>query len=157
LEQHRQSHPCGGYGQRLERKPEFVRTAVRFRGCGRGSVAYPSDGIFAGRPPASSRDVSGDQLPLCEFEGAFLPATFWLAHALAKAGYLDEAEAILNRCEAFAGELGLFAEEVDPRRQIFLGNTPLLFAHVEYFRAARDVATARVRQKPEVRKKYEYN
>ena len=97
--------------------------------------------------------LGGNQLPLCEFEGAFLPATFWLAHALAKAGCVDEAEAILNRCEAFAGELGLFAEEVDPRRQIFLGNTPLLFAHVEYFRAAREVTAKRVRQKHEARKK----
>ena len=41
-----------------------------------------------------------------------------------------------------AGELGLFAEEADARRQTFLGNTPLLFAHVEYVRAAAEVARA---------------
>jgi GH15 family glucan-1,4-alpha-glucosidase len=86
--------------------------------------------------------LGGDQLPLGEFEGAFLPATFWFAHALAKAGRADEAEAILKRCEAMAGELGLFAEEADARRQRFLGNTPLLFAHVEYVRAAAEVARA---------------
>jgi GH15 family glucan-1,4-alpha-glucosidase len=34
------------------------------------------------------------------------------------------AEALLMRCEAMAGELGLFAEEIDVLRQIFLGNTP---------------------------------
>jgi hypothetical protein len=57
----------------------------------------------------------------------------------------NHAEAILKRCEAMAGELGLFAEEFDARRQIFLGNTPLLFAHVEYVRAVREVAAARAR------------
>jgi GH15 family glucan-1,4-alpha-glucosidase len=87
--------------------------------------------------------LGGDQLPLGEFEGAFLPATFWFAHALAKAGQVDKAEAILKRCEALAGEPGLFAEEADARRQTFLGNTPLLFAHVEYVRAAAEVARAR--------------
>jgi len=89
--------------------------------------------------------LGGDQLSLGEFEGAFVPATFWFAHALAKAGRADEAEAILRRCEAIAGELGLFAEEADARRQTFLGNTPLLFAHVEYVRAAREVANAKAR------------
>src|ERR1700741_798145 len=87
-----------------------------------------------------SATLGGDQLPLGEFEGAFLPATFWFAHALAKVGRTDQAEAILRRCEAMAGELGLFAEEIDARRQIFLGNTPLLFAHVEYVRAVHEVA-----------------
>ncbi|MBV9998275.1 MAG: glycoside hydrolase family 15 protein [Verrucomicrobia bacterium] len=89
--------------------------------------------------------LGGAQLPVGKFEGAFLPATFWFAHALAKAGRADEAEAILIRCEAIAGELGLFAEAADARRQTFLGNTPLLFAHVEYVRAAREVAEAKAR------------
>jgi len=92
-----------------------------------------------------SATLGGDQLPLGEFEGAFLPVTFWFAHALAKAGRPDQAGAILKRCEEIAGELGLFAEEADGRRQIFLGNTPLLFAHVEYVRAVREVAAARDR------------
>jgi GH15 family glucan-1,4-alpha-glucosidase len=41
--------------------------------------------------------LGGDQLPLGEFEGAFLPVTFWFAHALAKVGRADQAEAILTR------------------------------------------------------------
>jgi GH15 family glucan-1,4-alpha-glucosidase len=89
--------------------------------------------------------LGGDQLPLGEFEGAFLPVTFWFAHALAKVGRADQAEGILKRCEAMAGELGLFAEEIDARRQICLGNTSLLFAHVEYIRAVREGAAARDR------------
>ena len=101
------------------------------------------DGLIYRFEPGAT--LGGDQLPLGEFEGAFLPATFWFAHALAKVDRMDQAEAILKRCEAMAGELGLFAEEIDARRQTFLGNTPLLFAHVEYVRAAREVAAARVR------------
>ncbi len=101
------------------------------------------DGLVYRFDPSAT--LGGDQLPLGEFEGAFLPVTFWFAQALAKAGRADQAEAILKRCEAMAGELGLFAEEVDGRRQIFLGNTPLLFAHVEYVRAVREVAAARDR------------
>ena len=42
-----------------------------------------------------SATLGCDQLPLGEFEGAFLPVTFWFAHALAKAGRTVQAEAIL--------------------------------------------------------------
>jgi GH15 family glucan-1,4-alpha-glucosidase len=65
------------------------------------------DGLVYRFDPSVTLGV--DQLPLGEFEGAFLPATFWFAHALAKVGRADEAGAILKRCEAIAGELGLFA------------------------------------------------
>ncbi len=82
-------------------------------------------------------------LPLGEFEGAFLPCTFWLATAHATAGNVERAEQILERCESLAGELGVFAEEVDVRSGIFLGNTPLLFSQVEYVRARLEVARAR--------------
>ena len=84
-----------------------------------------------------------EDLPVGEFEGAFLPCTFWLATTYAKAGHPDEAEAILQQAEAVAGELGLFAEEVDARRKTFLGNTPLLFTQVEYVRAVVELARAR--------------
>jgi GH15 family glucan-1,4-alpha-glucosidase len=89
----------------------------------------------------------GDRLSVGEYEGAFLPATFWYAHALGKCGRVDEADAILKRCEFIAGELGLFAEKADVREQTFLGNTPLLFAQVEYARAARQVTKGREHQK----------
>lgn len=84
-----------------------------------------------------------EDLPLGEFEGAFLPCTFWLATTYAMMGRPDDAEAILARVEPIAGELGLFAEEVDARTKTFLGNTPLLFSHVEYARAVLELAKAR--------------
>lgn len=82
-------------------------------------------------------------LPLGQLEAAFLPCTFWLATAHAKAGHLKKAETILQRVEHLAGGLGLFAEAVDPRTKSFMGNTPLLFSHVEYVRARMEIEHAR--------------
>jgi GH15 family glucan-1,4-alpha-glucosidase len=84
-----------------------------------------------------------EPLPIGEFEGAFLPCVFWHAHALARAGRCEEAEAILARCEAIAGSTGIFAEEADAVGDAFLGNTPLLFSQVEYARAAMELHRAR--------------
>jgi GH15 family glucan-1,4-alpha-glucosidase len=92
-----------------------------------------------------SETLGGEQLPIGKFEGAFLPCVFWHAHALAKAGRNDEAEAILEKCEAISGETGLFAEEIDAAQNTFLGNTPLLFAHVEYVRAVMALHESRTR------------
>lgn len=89
-------------------------------------------------------EMPGEQpLPVGEFEGAFLPCTFWLATTYAQMGRADAAEAILERAEAVAGDLGLFAEEIDARGRTFLGNTPLLFAQVEYVRAVLELARSR--------------
>lgn len=82
-------------------------------------------------------------LPLGAYEGAFLPCTFWLATAYAMAGRIEQADALLRRAEAVAGELGLFSEEADGATSTFLGNMPLVFAQVEYVRAVMEVAKAR--------------
>jgi GH15 family glucan-1,4-alpha-glucosidase len=89
---------------------------------------------FVHRFIPSETPGQGD-LPLGEFEGAFWPCTFWLAETYARAGRPAEAEAILTKAEAVAGDLGIFAEEVDARTGAFLGNTPLLFSQVEYVSA----------------------
>ncbi|HJV65002.1 MAG TPA: glycoside hydrolase family 15 protein, partial [Geomonas sp.] len=85
------------------------------------------------RPETTPGVPSGFHLG--SYEGAFLPSTFWLATTYVKAGKFDQARAILDRCREVAGELGIFAEEVDPHTCSFLGNTPLLFSQVEYARA----------------------
>lgn len=89
-------------------------------------------------------------LPLGEKEGAFLPCTFWLAAAYAKAGSPDQADKILRAAESIAGPLGLFAEQVDPRNRQLLGNTPLLFSQIEYVRAVAEIAKARPLEKAEL-------
>jgi GH15 family glucan-1,4-alpha-glucosidase len=99
------------------------------------------DGLIHRFDPAATFD--SEQLPIGEFEGAFLPCVFWHAHALARMGRCEEAEAILARCDAISGATGLFAEEVDAKRETFLGNIPLLFAHVEYVRAVMALEKAK--------------
>lgn len=74
-------------------------------------------------------------LPMGEFEAAFLPCTFWLATAYAKMGRFKRAEEIIASAESVCGGTGLFAEGVDARIGSFLGNGPLLFSQVEYVRA----------------------
>ena len=44
--------------------------------------------------------------------------------------------------ERLIGPCGLLCEGVDPRNRVFLGNTPLLFSHVEFTRAKMDIALA---------------
>jgi len=75
------------------------------------------------------------KLPLGQFEGAFLPCTFWLATAYAMAGKLDDARDVLDRVERCGFELGLFPEQFDARSGTALGNFPLLFSQAEYVRA----------------------
>jgi GH15 family glucan-1,4-alpha-glucosidase len=104
------------------------------------------DGLMHRFDPTAT--LGGRQLPIGEFEGAFLPCVFWHAHALAKAGRCAAAEAILAKCEAISGETGLFAEEAQASDDTFLGNTPLLFAHVAYVRAVMALNEARARTVP---------
>jgi GH15 family glucan-1,4-alpha-glucosidase len=68
-------------------------------------------------------------------EAAFLPCSFWLAEALATAGRVDEAHAQLERCEAAANDLGLYAEEARPEDGTALGNFPLALTHVAHLNA----------------------
>jgi GH15 family glucan-1,4-alpha-glucosidase len=69
-------------------------------------------------------------------EGAFLPCTFWLADTFALQGRLDEAEELFERLLATRNDLGLLAEEWDPRTRRQLGNFPQAFTHVALVNSA---------------------
>lgn len=90
-----------------------------------------------------------DQIPMGQMEGAFLPCTFWLACAYAKAGLLDKARAVMAAVDRFRAKPGLLPEALDARSGAFRGNTPLLFSHVEYARARLELAAAQARAKTE--------
>ena len=75
-------------------------------------------------------------------EGTFLLCTFWLAQALAMADQLDRARAVFERAAAFANDLGLLAEEVDPKTGELLGNFPQAFSHIGLVNAAWAISEA---------------
>ncbi|GIG90358.1 glycoside hydrolase family 15 protein [Plantactinospora endophytica] len=66
----------------------------------------------------------------------FVACTFWLVECLAMAGETERAAALFERTAARANDLGLFAEQIDPRTGAHLGNTPLALSHVGLIGAA---------------------
>jgi len=77
---------------------------------------------------------SPDGLPGAE--GAFLACSFWLAECLARQQRYDEARATFGRAAGTANELGLFAEQYDPQRQLLWSNFPQGLTHLSYITAA---------------------
>ncbi|MGW3241446.1 glycoside hydrolase family 15 protein [Streptomyces sp. NPDC001070] len=83
-------------------------------------LRYPTDA-----PPGGENldGLPGD-------EGAFLACSFWLADDLAMIGRVDEARRLFEKLLALRNDLGLLAEEWDPRLQRQVGNFPQAFSHV---------------------------
>ena len=75
-------------------------------------------------------------------EGTFLLCTFWLAQARALAGHVDRAIALVERAIAYANDVGLLAEEVDPVTGELLGNFPQAFSHIGLINAAWAISQA---------------
>jgi GH15 family glucan-1,4-alpha-glucosidase len=74
-------------------------------------------------------------------EGAFGICSFWGAEYLALGGgSAEEARDMFERVCAYANDLGLFAEEIDPATGAALGNFPQAFTHVGLINAAVTLA-----------------
>ena len=70
-------------------------------------------------------------------EGAFGICGFWGAEFLALGGgSASEAQAAFERLVGDANDVGLFAEEIDPKSKAALGNFPQAFTHVGLINAA---------------------
>ena len=63
-------------------------------------------------------------------EGAFLACSFWLADNFILQGRIAEARELFERLLALRNDVGLLAEEYDPRLGRQLGNFPQAFSHV---------------------------
>jgi GH15 family glucan-1,4-alpha-glucosidase len=75
-------------------------------------------------------------------EGTFTLCTLWLVSNLAQAGKIDEARSLMERVCSYANDLGLLAEEIDPKTGELLGNFPQGFTHLGLVRAALHIAEA---------------
>ncbi|MCB4825017.1 glycoside hydrolase family 15 protein [Roseicella aerolata] len=113
----------------------------------------PTDPRITGTVAAIGRDLTVDGFVwryrpetgvdgLVGGEGAFLPCTFWLADALALIGRQDEAVETFERLLAIRNDVGLLAEEYDPRNRRQLGNFPQAFSHIGLINTAQNLTRA---------------
>ncbi|MCW2940023.1 MAG: hypothetical protein JWN00_3008 [Actinomycetia bacterium] len=112
-----------------------------------------SDRRVVGTIEAVQRDLAGDgfvrRYPTREgessdglvgVEGAFLACSFWLADGLQMIGREDEARELFEQLLSLRNDVGLLAEEYDPRLKRQVGNFPQAFSHVPLIRTAYGIS-----------------
>ena len=75
-------------------------------------------------------------------EGAFLACTCWLADCLLAQGRVDEARGYFERVLACCNDVGLLAEEWDPRSGRLMGNFPQALSHLALVNTALQLDAA---------------
>lgn len=114
----------------------------------------PDDPRFAGTVAAVERELLVDGLVLRYRveetpdglpggDGVFLACSFWLVDAYVMLGRYDDAERLFERLLALRNDLGLLAEEYDPRLGRQLGNFPQAFSHIALINSANNLASLR--------------
>jgi len=83
-------------------------------------------------------DPQLDGLP--EGEGAFLACSFWLVSAYVMQGRHAEATRLFERLLSLRNDVGLLAEEYEPRSGRMLGNFPQAFSHLALVDAAQSLS-----------------
>ncbi len=67
----------------------------------------------------------------------FLLCSFWLADCLHLIGRTANARALFERLLRLQNDVGLLAEEYEPRGERLLGNFPQAFSHITLVNTAR--------------------
>ena len=75
-------------------------------------------------------------------EGAFLACSFWLADNYVLQGRHEEARALFARLLSLRNDVGLLAEEYDPRARRQVGNFPQAFSHIALINTALNLVGA---------------
>jgi GH15 family glucan-1,4-alpha-glucosidase len=107
----------------------------------------PEDPRIVGTVAAIERELTIDGLVLRYLthegvdglppgEGVFLACSFWLVDNLVLQGRKAEARALFERLLGLANDVGLLAEEYDPREKRQLGNFPQAFSHLALINSA---------------------
>jgi GH15 family glucan-1,4-alpha-glucosidase len=78
-------------------------------------------------------------------EATFLICSFWLADSYVLQGRWGEARTLFERLLALQNDVGLLAEEYDPRAKRMLGNFPQAFSHIGLVNTAMNLSQV---QKP---------
>jgi len=68
-------------------------------------------------------------------EGFFSVCSFWLVEAMARAGFVEEAQLLFEKLLSYGNHLGLFSEEVSSQGEL-LGNFPQALTHLGLISAA---------------------
>lgn len=88
------------------------------------------DGLIRRHAP----NKAGQGLPADE--GTFLLCSFWFVDCLTMIGEHDKAKALFERLLTVRNDVGLLAEEYDPKSARQLGNFPQAFSHIGLINAA---------------------
>jgi GH15 family glucan-1,4-alpha-glucosidase len=75
-------------------------------------------------------------------EAPFLACTFWLADNFALLGRREDGLRLFERLLALRNDVGLLAEEYDPRTKRLLGNFPQAFSHIGRVNTAHNLSRA---------------
>jgi GH15 family glucan-1,4-alpha-glucosidase len=75
-------------------------------------------------------------------EGMFLPCSFWLADVYVQLGRRDEALRLFEHLLSLRNDVGLLAEEYDPRTRRQVGNFPQAFSHLALVNTACNLGRA---------------
>lgn len=123
----------------------------------RTGFCAPDDPRLAGTIDAIQAELTADRSLLYRYsgqqeaEGAFMACSGWLVEALVHIGRIGQATELFADLAARSNDLGLYAEETDPRTGDALGNIPQVLSHLAVIGAATALARAGSDQKTDTR------